>query len=638
MAPTGEFSDLDPGRDGRPLVVIVGGGFGGLAAARSLADAPVDIVLVDRSNHHLFQPLLYQVATGILSEGEIAPPLRGIFSHYPNVVVRLAEVSGFDLASRVIHATAAGGDRLALSYDYLVVAAGAMPAYFGHDDWAQLAGGMKSLADAQRLRSRILDAFEMAADSSDPVERDAWLTFVTVGGGPTGVELTGQVAELSRQLLCREFKSMDTGRAKIALLDAGSTVLAAFPQRLQAIAAGDLSRLGVEIRTTTRVTGIDEHGVDADGGNGQHVRIPARTVFWAAGVHASGLGRLLGREAGADVDRAGRVAVHPDCSLPGHPEVFAVGDMVSLNRLPGVAQPAIQEGHYVAHTIRRRAAGLKGLHHRFHYLDKGTMATIGHRRAVADVFGIKFGGPPAALLWRMVHLTYLVGWGNRGGTVSRWLWALATRERRELCIINTSPPTAHADAGDEAATRRLMPGTASVADGDTAPAPDSTAPVSGRVGDAATAGAAVSRIYDAAGKAVVEVHNRLDRVVLVVSHVDGRRSETEPIHPADARAIAAALQDAAEVSSAPVDLAASAADTAAPPGDTIPPPATAGRIYDAVGQAAVEVHARLGQVVLIVSHADGQQSKSEPINPTDAHAIAADLRRAAEVAEQTPPS
>ncbi len=419
----------------RPRVVIIGGGFGGLSAARELKRAPVDVTLVDRLNHHLFQPLLYQVATGILSDGQIAPPLRWVFRDQRNLRVHLAEVTGFDLERKQVLALAPTGSRLTLDYDFLIVAAGATHTYFGHDEWEQHAPGLKSLTDAHRLRARILEAFELAAEADDDREREQWLTFVTVGAGPTGVELTGQIAELSRRLLRREYRSIHATKARIVLLDAGPSVLASFPEKLQRIAQRDLERMGAEIRTHAKVTNVDARGVEIESAEGRHSRIEARTLLWAAGVAASPLAKMLAQASGAPADRAGRIEVNPDCTLPGHPEVFAIGDMNKLDDLPGVAQPAIQQGRYAAKAIRGCLKG-KEPAKPFHYFDKGTLAAIGHRNAVADVFGIKLGGVVAAIIWGVVHLAYLVGWGNRLGTVGRWLWGLVLRDRRELSITD----------------------------------------------------------------------------------------------------------------------------------------------------------------------------------------------------------
>jgi NADH dehydrogenase len=347
----------------------------------------------------------------------------------------LAEVTGFDLDRKQVFAQSPTGGRLTLDYDFLIVAAGSTHTYFGHDEWEQHAPGLKSLTDAHRLRARILEAFELAAEAKSEPEREQWLTFVTVGAGPTGVELTGQLAELSRRLLRREYSSIHATKARIVLLDAGPSVLPAFPERLQRIARRDLERMGAEIRTHATVTNVDGQGVDLEDEKGNHARINARTVVWAAGVAASPLAKMLAQASHAPTDRAGRIEVNPDCTLPGHPEVFAIGDMNKVDHLPGVAQPAIQQGRYAAKAIRRR------LKHQdpdkpFHYFDKGTLAVIGHRYAVADVFGLKFGGVPATIVWGAVHLAYLVGWGNRLGTVGRWLWGLVLRDRRELSITD----------------------------------------------------------------------------------------------------------------------------------------------------------------------------------------------------------
>jgi NADH dehydrogenase len=417
---------------GRHRVVIVGGGFGGAAAARALARAAVDVTLVDRVNHHLFQPLLYQVATGILSEGSIAPPLRGMFRHQANVRVLLAEVTSIDLDARVVRARVADGDDLELGYDSLIVAAGSGDSWFGHREWAAHAHGMKTLEDARRLRSSILGAFEMAEASEDAEQRAAWQTFVIVGGGPTGVELTGQGAMLAWETLPRDYRAIDTTATRIVLVEHGPAVLGGFPDKLRARAERDLREMGVELRTSTAAVAIDAEGVDVEGPDGRE-RIRAKTVIWAAGVAASPLARMLGEATGAEVDRGGRVAVAPDCSLPGRHEVFAIGDMASLDGLPGVAQPAIQEGRYVAGVIEARLSGWSAPAP-FKYFDKGSMATIGRKRAVADAFGVQVAGRTAKAMWAFVHIAYLVGWSNRVGTTMRWMWTLASRNRRERLI------------------------------------------------------------------------------------------------------------------------------------------------------------------------------------------------------------
>ena len=412
--------------------MIVGGGFGGVKAAQALRHAHADVTLVDRTNHHLFQPLLYQVATGVLSPGQIAPALRAMFRHQHNVTVLLADVEGFDLQRRVVHATAE--HRLELPYDTLIVAAGATHSYFGHADWARFAPGVKSLDDAEHVRSRILIAFEMAEQATDDAERDAWMTFVVVGAGPTGVELAGQLAILSRRVLNRDYRRIDPARSRIILLDGTDSVLGAFSPQLRVHAQHDLREMGVDVQLGTTAVGIDEDGITVSAKDGGQRRIPSRTVLWAAGVQASPLARQLGEASGASVDRAGRLTVEPDLSLTGHPDVFAIGDMVALKGVPGVAPAAIQQGAYVGHVVRRRIRG-RQRHRRFHYLDKGTVATIGRTRAVAEIPGhVKLSGLPAFVVWAVVHLTYLVGWGNRYEAVARWMWTLAARNRRERLI------------------------------------------------------------------------------------------------------------------------------------------------------------------------------------------------------------
>jgi len=416
----------------RHRVVIVGGGFGGLKAARALRRAPVEVTLLDRTNHHLFQPLLYQVATGVLSPGQIAPALRSMFRHQPNVRTLLAEVTGIDLERRVV--TAAAAEEIELQYDTLIVAAGARHSYFGHPEWAAIAPGIKSLEDAAHVRSRVLGAFELAEQASTDAEREAWLTFVVVGAGPTGVELAGQLAILSRRVLKGEFRRIDATRARIILIDGTSSVLPVFSEPLRERARQDLIALGVDVELEAMAVSIDERGIEID----QHGRrrIEARTVLWAAGVQASPLTELLAAGSGAETDRSGRLLVLPDLTLPGHPEVFAIGDMVSVEGVPGVAPAAIQEGHYVGKVVVARLAGRSS--RPFHYLDKGTVATIGRTRAVAEVSILKLAGFPAFLVWAAVHLAYLVGWGNRFEAVARWMWTLVARNRRERLISTQS--------------------------------------------------------------------------------------------------------------------------------------------------------------------------------------------------------
>lgn len=413
--------------------MVVGAGFGGLAATRHLARAPVEVVVVDRTNHHLFQPFLYQVATGILSPGEIAPPIRGIFRRQPNTTVMLAEVTDVDLPRHEIRLRGADGAARQLGYDYLIVAAGARDSYFGHDEWARHAVPMKTLAQAMALRDRILAAYERATEVTDPQQQRRWTTFVIVGGGPTGVELAGQLATLARQLH-RDFHGINTERARIVLAEAEEQLLASFAEPLREHARNKLIEIGVEVRLGSRAVNVDEDGIDVQAHGGGSERIHAGTVIWAAGVQASPLGRLLGDASGAEVDRKGRVAVGPDCSLPGYPEVFAIGDMVDQHGLPGLAEPAMQEGAYVARLIRARITGQPGPGP-FRYRDLGTMATISPGDAIADVFGLRLSGLPAQLAWAVVHIAFLVGWGNRAGVLSRWAFDLVTRSRSERVIL-----------------------------------------------------------------------------------------------------------------------------------------------------------------------------------------------------------
>jgi NADH dehydrogenase len=418
-------------------VVIIGGGFGGLQTARALRKAPVRVTLVDRRNFHLFQPLLYQVATGSLSPANIAAPLRALFTGYPNIDVRLAEVTGFDVAARTVR-FADGGS---LTYDTLVVAAGASHSYFGHPEWEQFAGGLKSIEDATLMRQRILLAFERADQLPPGPERDAWMSFAVVGGGPTGVELLGQLAEISDRTLVGEFRSIKPEDARIHLVEAGNRVLAAYPEQLSAKAAKVLEKFGVEIHAQCRVTNIDAAGLDYDH-NGVSHRLPTRTVLWAAGNQASPLAKMLGDATGAEIDRAGRVAVGPDLSLPSRPEVFAIGDMALLNDesgrpLPGIAPVAMQQGKHVAAVIRARLRGETTKP--FRYRDLGTMATIGRTHAVAVLGRLKLSGLPAWIVWLVVHLMAIVQFQNRVLILMQWAWHFFTDNRSARLITNLEP-------------------------------------------------------------------------------------------------------------------------------------------------------------------------------------------------------
>ena len=415
-------------------VVVVGGGFGGLLAVRGLRRADVEVTLVDRQNFYFFQPLAYQVATGSLSSAEVAIPLRQILRRQRNARVVLGAVDGFDLeARRVSVASLPNGGRLELEYDTLVVAGGARYSYFGHDDWAPYAPELKSLEGALHLRDRILRAFEAAEVETDDTSRAEWLTFVVVGAGPTGVEMAGQIAELGKDVLHNEYRTVDTRRTRVLLVEATSRVLGAFPPSLSKSAERQLRSLGVTPLLETTVVGIDARAVEVEGPDGARSRIAARTVVWAAGVTASTLAGLLAAAAGVETDRAGRVTVEPDLTLPGHPEVFGIGDMVTVRgqQLHGVAPVAMQEGRHAAHSI---AGGSRAP---FRYRDKGELATIGRSRAVGVIGGVRVSGLVAWLLWLGVHITYLVGVQNRLLVLTRWTFSYVTRGRSARVIHRT---------------------------------------------------------------------------------------------------------------------------------------------------------------------------------------------------------
>ncbi len=412
-------------------VVIVGCGFGGLFAAKALRRAPVEVVVVDRTNHHLFPPLLYQVATGVFSEGDIAPPIRDVLRHQRNARVVLGEVVDVDVESRKLTVETLGESRT-LSYDSLIVATGASQSYFGHDEYARHALGMKTIDDAAEIRGNIFGAFEIAELEPDDAASEPWLTFAVVGAGPTGVELAGQIAELSRGALRSNFRRFDPKTARIILIDAVDTVLSPYSDRLGRRARRDLERLGVELRLGTRVVGADETGLNVISAEGHPDRIEARTKIWAAGVQGSPLGRLLADRAGAAVDRAGRVQVQPDCSVPGHAEVFVIGDLMALNHLPGLAEVAMQSGHHAAESIVRRIGGREP--EPFRYVDLGTMATIARFRAVVSIGKLEFGGLAGWLTWLVVHLTFLTGFNNRLSALASWTVASLGRGRRQRTI------------------------------------------------------------------------------------------------------------------------------------------------------------------------------------------------------------
>jgi NADH dehydrogenase len=427
----------------RPHVVIIGGGFGGLEAARRLRG--VRVTLIDRTNHHLFQPLLYQVAMAGLSPADIAAPIRRVLRGHPDVAVMLGEVTAIDVPGRRVQVDESDGERAWIAFDYLVVAAGARTSWFGHPEWEKAAVGLKDLDDAVEVRRRVLLAFEAAELEPDADRRRALLTFVVIGGGPTGVEVAGALAELERFVLARDFHRLKKGDAHVVLLEAGQRLLSAFPERLSEYAEARLRALGVEVRKGQRVTDIGPEGVVVGG-----ERLPAATVVWGAGVEASPLGAQLP----AERDRAGRVLVAPDCSLPGHPEVFVIGDLAAYvhqggQPLPGVSPVALQQARYVARCI---GADLKKRPRpAFRYLDKGSMATIGRSAAIAQIGRLRFTGLFAWLVWLAVHIFFLIGFRNRLMVMLNWAWSYLTYERGARLItghrLHPGPPEGSVDRG-----------------------------------------------------------------------------------------------------------------------------------------------------------------------------------------------
>ena len=418
---------------GRHRVVIVGGGFGGLFAAKALRRAAVDITLVDRTNHHLFQPLLYQVATGILSEGAIAAPIRDILQRQKNAQVLLGEVQDVDLQTRHVLIDTLGS-RSEIPYDSLIMAAGAKQSYFGHPEFAQHAPGMKTIDHALELRGRIFGAFEMAEREPDPAARRRWLTFVVIGGGPTGVEVAGQLVELSHSLK-RNYRNIDPSQARIIILDAGPAVLGSFPEQLRKRTESDLRDLGIEIHLGTKVTRVDDLGIETDTMDPNIQRIEAATKIWAAGVQASPLGQILAEKAGAELDRSGRVKVEADCTLPGYPEVFVVGDLMNLQQLPQLALVAVQSAQHAAQTITRRLSG-DTRQRPFRYRDLGSMATISKFRAIGVVGKLQFSGFIAWVMWLIIHVVRLADPRNRITVLFNWAITFFTNSRPHRVITS----------------------------------------------------------------------------------------------------------------------------------------------------------------------------------------------------------
>ena len=421
----------------KPHVVIIGGGFGGLSAAKALKQAPVDITLIDRRNFHLFQPLLYQVATGSLSPGEIAAPLRGVLSKQKNAKVLLGDVVDVSPERNSILLA----DGAIVQYDFLIVAAGAQSSYYGHEEWRPWAPSLKSIEEATEIRHKVLYAFEVAERLSDPVARASWLTFVIVGGGATGVELAGAIGEIARQTLKNDFRSIHPEEAKIILMDGSPRVLMPFPERLSRKATEGLERLGVEVRTGVRVKDIDREGVTIAEGPTE-LRLDARTVIWAGGVAASPLGRVLAKSIGAKTDKSGRIKVEPGLTLPRFRNVFVIGDLaLSINHsgtpLPGLAQVAMQGGVYAAKSIVKKITTGQELPP-FEYFDKGTLAVIGRAAAVANAFGVKLSGLPAWLVWAFIHLMYIVQFQSRVLVFIQWAIQDITFSRSARLITGTT--------------------------------------------------------------------------------------------------------------------------------------------------------------------------------------------------------
>ena len=431
--------------DAAKHVVIIGGGFGGISAARELKRAPIRLTMVDRRNHHLFQPLLYQVATAALNPSDIASPIRRILRRQRNASVILGEASSIDTRRKIVQLL--DGE---VAYDYLIVASGATHSYFGHEEWLEPAPGLKTLEDAVEIRRRVLVAYEAAEREIDPSEVANWMTFVIIGGGPTGVEMAGALAEISRRVLMRDFRKIDPGKARIVLIEAGPKVLPAMSPESSVSARRQLERLGVEVITDSPVTLVDDRGVTHGG-----IRLESRTVIWAAGVAASPLGKALGAD--VKLDRAGRVIVNQDLSVPGTDDVFVIGDLASISSggklVPGLSPAALQEGRHAAKNIVRLIRGEPTLP--FHYRDKGTLATIGKAAAVADIAGLHLSGLVAWLMWLFVHIFFLIGFRNRFIVIVEWAWTYLRNDRGSRLITGDVEPLLERGAKSENRERML---------------------------------------------------------------------------------------------------------------------------------------------------------------------------------------
>jgi NADH dehydrogenase len=430
-------------------VVIVGGGFAGLFAARRLK-APLQVTLIDRAEHHLFQPLLYQCATGILSQGKIASPLRQLLAKHRNVEFQLAEVTGIDAAAQKLTARRPLGEQIEFGYDYLILAAGVRQSYFGHDEYAAFAPGMKSIEDAMRIRRRVYGAFELAESATDPAERKRWLTFALVGAGPTGVELAGQIREVATKTLAKEYRHITPADARVMLFDGGSAPLAMFGPKLSAMAARDLGKLGVELHMGSIVTEADLGSIGVKDHDGNITRHQVGTILWTAGVAAPPLAEVVAKATGAEQDRAGRLLCGKDLTLPGHPEILVTGDLMCLDKLPGVAEVAMQTGLYAARRIRHQARG-ETYDKPFRYRDLGSAAYISRGRAVISAFGLNFGGFLGWLGWLFIHIGFLTGYRNRIGAIFGWWFAFTRDLRRERTFTIDdlpAPSGAYSDPGE----------------------------------------------------------------------------------------------------------------------------------------------------------------------------------------------